>query len=470
VQARGWATHKDAAGFTVEHPAGWKVTADGKSGRAYVQGTRGEQVIVWPVFVPQPVDARAAPAVLQKLTASLGGALEWEAPRPTGGAAVRMTGRSGGRAAVSTFTWVNSAKGSAGYLYVTAAPEGGYREAEEAFARILGSFRVTGVAAEGQAPAVQYVRWQDPRENAFSLEVPQGWQMSGGLFRFASVDIRGAWEAVSPDGEIRITGGDPELPPFTEPTPTLAMTGFREGSWYSPGYGVRMMVRRYVPGMFFAREYVMSRTARGCPEVSITDNRDRPDAVKGINAVYGQYGAFGVSLQLSAGEAAFTCRMNGKPARGYYFAATQRTQTAGMQGGVWNAEYLFGYVATEARAALAQSALDHMLKSVQVNPQWAAMQQNITANTSAIVSRTHNEISNIISSTYWNRQGVMDELSRRRSNVILGVEDVIDPVTGREMKVESGSNYYWIDHRGTIVGTDTHTLPNLDFREMIRLP
>jgi hypothetical protein len=64
----------------------------------------------------------------------------------------------------------------------------------------------------------------------------------------------------------------------------------------------------------------------------------------------------------------------------------------------------------------------------------------------------------------------MDELSRRRENAILGVEDVVDPVTGRELKVESGSNYYWIDHRGDIVGTQTDTRPNLDFRELTRLP
>jgi len=43
-------------------------------------------------------------------------------------------------------------------------------------------------------------------------------------------------------------------------------------------------------------------------------------------------------------------------------------------------------------------------------------------------------------------------------------------VRGRQIKIESGSEYYWIDHRGTIVGTQTDTRPNLDFRALIRLP
>jgi hypothetical protein len=98
------------------------------------------------------------------------------------------------------------------------------------------------------------------------------------------------------------------------------------------------------------------------------------------------------------------------------------------------------------------------------------MQQNIAANTSQIVSRTNQEISRMISDTYRTRQSVDDELSRRRSNATLGVEDVTDPLTGREFKVESGSNHYWIDHRGAVVGTDTDTRPTLDFRAVIRRP
>ncbi len=124
----------------------------------------------------------------------------------------------------------------------------------------------------------------------------------------------------------------------------------------------------------------------------------------------------------------------------------------------------------ESLEARAQEILEHMVQTFAVNPQWAAMQQNITANTSKIVAETQQQVSSLISDSYWRRQGTMDEISRRRSNAILGVEDVADPVTGRELKVESGSNYYWVDQRGTIVGTQTNTVPTLDFRELIRLP
>ncbi|GIW55442.1 MAG: hypothetical protein KatS3mg082_1846 [Nitrospiraceae bacterium] len=466
---KGWVVHKDPMGFSVQLPRGWTVSADRSSGRVELQGLEGEQVIVGPVFIPASLERAAAPSVLHRLATKLRPGAQWEPPQPAGAAAVRMRGHVGDRLAVAVFTWVTSPKGSAGYVYTMAAPEARYRQLEQTFAKILQSFRVSGAAAKEAAPSLSYVRWQDPRENAFSVDVPSQWTMSGGLFRVASVDVRPAWEALSPDGQIRITGGDAEIPPFTLPTPTLEMTGFHEGSWYSPGYGVTMMVRRYIPGTAFATEYVTTKVARGCSQLTFTETRDRPDAVQAINAVYAQYGNVGMSVSLTAGEAAFICRRDDQLMQGYYFAGTQLTASAGM-GGVWNVQYLFGYLAAREKAEQAQSVLNTMIKSLQLDPQWVAMQQNVTANVSQIVSRTNAEISSIISESYWSRQGTMDELSRRRSNAILGVEDVMDPVTGREIKVESGSSYYWIDQRGTIVGTETDTRPNIDFRELIRLP
>ena len=464
--AEGWVAHK-GAGYTLETPRGWTVRAEPKTGRLEIQGAGREQVIVWPVFVPGTLDAGSAPAVLGKLASGLWPDARWEAPQPLSATTVRARGRAGDRATVAALTWIASLKGNAGYLYAVAAPDASFRPLEEAFARILVSVRITGTPSGGGQPALTWVRWQDPKENAFSFEVPTGWNTTGGLFRFASVDTRSAFHVSSPDGQIHISGGDAEIPPFTVLTPTLATSGFREGSWYSPGYGLNMMVRRYVPGLVFAREYVASKAARSCAELAFTDSRERPDAVQALNALYAQSASYVVST-LTAGEVAFTCRQDSQPMSGYYFAGTKLNQSPGVA--QWYVDYLYGFLAAAPRAAEAQSVLQHAIGSFQINPQWAGMQQGIAADTSRIVSRTGEAISNIISDTYWNRQGVMDELSRRRSNATLGVEDVIDPATRRQIKIESGSDYYWIDHRGAIVGTQTDTRPNLDFRQLVRLP
>jgi hypothetical protein len=469
---KGWVSHGDGR-FRVETPAGWTAARDPRSGRVTLQGMEEGRIVIWPLFLPGRIDPAAAGVVLRRLASSVGGQAQWAMPQTAGSTALRMTGRAGPSAMVAALLWTPGPQGAAGFFYLVSAREPILREGREDWARILASFRPVGAPSQGvenPASSLRYFRWTDPRENAFSIEVPEGWRVQGGLFRFASVDVRGAWEVISPEGDIRIMGGDADLPTFTEPTQMLAVTGFPEGSWYSPGYGVRMMVRRYVPGQVFAAEYASYKASKLCAGVRLTSNRDLPQATEAINAVYSRFGGMGVAMQLTAGEASFRCTASPGPMSGYVFAGVQRTQVAGMAGGLWKAEYLAGYLAAESKAPQARAVLDHILHSIQLNPQWVAMQQGLTANASRIVSQTHAEISNIITSTYERRQEVMDELSRRRSNVILGQEDVIDPQTGLQIKVESGSEYYWIDHRGTIVGTDTDVRPNLDFRELVRLP
>src|SRR5581483_2847894 len=122
------------------------------------------------------------------------------------------------------------------------------------FARIFSSLTFAPPAA-GSGPALPSTRWSDPREQAFSLELPSNWRIDGGLVRRAAVDVVYTWAATAPDGSAHISGGDASLPTFTVPNAMLNMGGFREGSWYSPGYGVRMMVRQYIPGAAFARSY-----------------------------------------------------------------------------------------------------------------------------------------------------------------------------------------------------------------------
>jgi hypothetical protein len=472
-RSASWVTHNDPLGFSVQAPAGWQVAGDRNSGRVTISGPARQQVVVWPVFVPGAVDARNAPAILRRLVAAAGINAAWkEAPPPSAGV-VRIIGAADGRTAVASFAWIGSPKGAAGFLYVTAAPAASYPAEKDTLGRILESFRATGAPAGAKVsrgPEVKWVRWQDPRENAFSLDTPEGWNVTGGAFRFASVDVRKAVEASSPDGSIRITGGDPELPTFTEPNQMLAMSGFREGSWYSPGYGVNMLVRRYTPGAQFAREYVATRAARGCANLTFTGARNRPDVDAPLNQLMSGLAAVGGIMRMQSGEVTFTCDQNGRPASGYYFAGSLASGSAGMPGGIWRVEYLYGYLAAREQAALAQQILSRMLTSYQDNPQWLAMQQNITAATSRIVTQTQQEVSKMISDSFEYRNQVDDEISRRRQNAILGTVDVIDAATGREFKVENSSNYYWLDHRGVIVGTETDTRPGLDFERMVALP
>ncbi|MFW6160715.1 MAG: hypothetical protein ACOC57_06200 [Acidobacteriota bacterium] len=354
-----------------------------------------------------------------------------------------------------------------GILYVMAAEEESFEQHRELLFDVLSSFRFEQPEKDSiekipTRPQIRYHTWQDPRENAFTMDVPQGWEVQGGTFRRASVDLVHVLQAASPDGRIRIQFNDGNLPVFAVPNSTLAYAGFVEGSWYSPGYGVNMLVKRYLPGQYFLLEYLNQNYRPSLASFSVVSQKERPDVVSNFNRIYSQFAYYGISFTLHGGEAAFRFEQQQQSYVGYGLALTQLVQTQGM--GNWSVALLIIYTCPEGEEDTVREIAGHMFKSVKLDPQWVASQQQLTANVSQIVTQTNQEISRIIDESYWNRQAVLDETSRRFSNYILGVTDVVDPVTGEKWKVEAGHNYYWRkDYTNQIAGTETADRPDIDF-------
>ena len=460
----------------MRHPPGWQAQRDADTGRLVVQGTRGgERLLVWPFFLEARLEAGTAGRILLRMAARQAPDRTWAPAQAAGPTAVRADGRGGGDVALTLLTWTPTARGTASQFILATTPAELRRQNETTFSTILSSMRLTGrpepAAGRGAPvrPSVTFVRFQDPNEGAFSLDVPQGWRVNGGLVRKAPVDVRSQVLAVSPDNQIVLRIGDADIPPYVIPTPLLAQTGFREGSWYSPGYGVQMQVLRYMGGQQFAAFWVNTKISGVCGNLQMMSGRPLPQTVQAMNAIMARHGSGYVRQRLDAGDVAFRCQQGPMPMAGYLFAATLATGTA-EGAGTWNVDQLQGYLAAVERAGEAQAILSRMVESVRLNPAWVRMQQNITGNVSSIVAETGAHVAKVISESYWNRQSSEAEMSRRRSNQILGVEDVRDPVTGRDLKVESRSNYYWIDPRGNVAGTNTDSRPNLDYRELVRMP
>lgn len=355
-----------------------------------------------------------------------------------------------------------------GILYVMAAPMDVFEEYRGQLLKMLDSFRFEPSKMKKQMvaskPKIRFQNWQDPREQAFSLEVPAGWAVSGGTFRRASVDLIHILRAVSPDQKIIIQFNDSNIPVFALPSPILNMSGFREGSWYSPGYGVRMMVKRYTPGVHFIREYLNSQYLPRLAHFQIVSQKERPDIVSSFNKIYSQYMSYGISFTLHAGEAAFRFEQGSQPYVGYGLALTQIVQTTSMQGGNWSLALMVIYTCPASETETVRQIANHMFQSVKMNPHWVASQQQLAANVSQIVTQTNQEISRIIDESYWSRQKTLDNIHRKFSNYILGVTDVIDPETGEKWKVEAGHNYYWRkDYTDQITGTEIYIRPDIDF-------
>src|SRR3989442_7156627 len=75
-------------------------------------------------------------------------------------------------------------------------------------------------AAPPQAPAaLSFVTWKEPNEGAYTINVPQGWKISGGIRRPTPLDVRSAVKVVSPAGPHYPLICAYDLPPTCEPGP-----------------------------------------------------------------------------------------------------------------------------------------------------------------------------------------------------------------------------------------------------------
>ncbi|MFQ5627469.1 MAG: tetratricopeptide repeat protein [bacterium] len=473
--AAGWSTVNEKS-FSIRHPENWRVQGPDVSGKITLTSRDQESLVIWPVFMQQSLSNEGASSLVSRMAKLVDQTVSWQYPYVQGNW-VRCSGRSNNRVAMTAMYWLPLRRGTAAFVYALTAPEQVYARNEANYAEILSSFR----AREGDGgrsdrksnrPRFQFVRWQDPAEQAVSFEVPRSWSIRGGLVRRTALDYTFAARLNSPDGQIEIFMGDPNMPPFVLPSQMLQMSGMGEGSWYQMMDGTRALVQRYQTGVQFAGSYVQQAFGRKLSGVQIIQSQDRPDISQYVNQLNQQYGVYGVEAGLSTGEVYFQGSGQAGRRQGYAFAGTYLIQMQDYTGssGNWLVQHLYGYTAPPERVAEAQSVLRRIIATVQLNPAWARSQGNLTAATVQITTQTSNYISNTISKTWANTQQSQDRSMRKFSNYIRGVEDVIDPATGQRYQVESGSNYYWINNLATKVGSNLGYNPDVtQFRQMIRL-
>lgn len=435
-----WAT-QTGEGFSIEAPVGWTIDK-AVNGAVTAMGPGERRAAILPFFAYQvqltPDSAGAAlTAVGPTLVPGLYGA-----PELAGTTTVRMTSSDG--ASVAALAYTTTQQGTAGLVFASSPTDPADRAT---FARIFESFTPVGAPVTQTAPA--YDTWKDTTEGAFSVEVPQGWQTAGAVVRPCPTLVQSYVQATSPDNSMYIKLGN-DYPWFTEPAPGF---GLSEGATYPHPCGYSSPVAAYRPGAAFITDYLLTQY----PKLEILAVRNQPQLAA-------QLTSFGFN-SYDAGEVEYTYRSQGIVYQGMALAITERfTLDAG---GAWDAWRVLQAEATVENFPQATAHALHMADTLQVDPQWAQMQAELTAAQSQIIAEMNASISDTISEGYWGREAIYDAIFERRSDATLETSDFVDPVTGDTFELDSGPEYYWIDPSGTIVGTDTSVKPDIDFRELL---
>lgn len=345
-----------------------------------------------------------------------------------------------------------------GMLYAIGAPSGEFRTQRNTLIGILRSFKYEskGSATTGRSgvSSVSFEEWTEPHEGMFTTQVPQGWHVFGGAYRFAPVDIRTQVSVVSPDGSITVQNGAAKLTTFAVPGPSSQMRGLRNGQQYNVN-GLTYTVMPYWSGSELAREFAELKLKKDHPGLEITGTKERRDLEEYVNQKLGSGGG-----NASTGETDFRFTDHGRELEGACVGTT--IQIGRGASAIWLAfpSYI---IAPSDEMNTAWKVWQQLILKRQDNPEWSSKQRQITAQFNQMVAINHEATMRQLQAQYQAAVHNLDENFRGMDNTLNGEEDVRNPNTGETAKVAAGSNYYWGRADGAVVGTNTYNPPDINF-------
>jgi hypothetical protein len=325
------------------------------------------------------------------------------------------------------------------------------------------------------SPAVGSTNWTkfvDPNEQAFTVEVPQGWTVKGGMFRLGFSDERGMVDMTSADGRINVRIGDVAVPSYVTPSQYHA----REGEVYDLGAQAQMVVARYRSGPEFAVLYSHARFYQLC-------RNPRADADTAVSAFsVPDYLPSPVAAdQSSSGQIAYRCDVAEKGAAPGGAVVFAYARTALYQN-IWGASPLVSFYAPADQADTVRAIALRSARSLRLLPQWIERQKQLDAQgleyQRARQQQRMAALGQQVQQFEARMQAMREQVSafeRHQAaqaaqvegfgNVLNGVTPTVDPLTGQARNVWTGpAQRYWTNGVGDVINSNSQ--PNASWHEI----
>jgi hypothetical protein len=447
-------------GFSVALPPGWRIqapklesvtllSADGLS-VALVRGVAGQvEPAGWlrnEVLNGEPI------------------AEKWQliaADGPTRGitrAAFDLVGKDGTRRQASGFVVAGAGGATA---MIAGAPADRYRRELPLLSEILYSFRIEGgkeSARPKAGPSMPFVSWRDPQEGAFTVEVPKGWNIEGGVFRPDLFGTRSGVTMTAPQNRQVVWLHDPNLPRIFVHVPS-SLRGLGQ---VQPNYV------DYQDAPTFAAGYVnyrfgQARVERVTPLPAIVQRLDTLGrAIGKVNEVNT---AACVDFRLADGRV------------GMINVAISLLPNVFDDGGTWSVAEMCGFVSTPDETSAASAALQRALSTFAVDPRWFAGELQGNRAAGEALKKHREEVAAIYNRITEDRYASQSRIAEQRGQLLAGTTQVLDAETGERFETQAGSRYYFrhvtaepAAGRPVGVGTDIDYNPSPgDFRRLLEI-
>jgi hypothetical protein len=321
---------------------------------------------------------------------------------------------------------------------------------------------------------ISYVDQQGVGVEAFRMLIPADWEFEGGvqwLMNNPGTPAVVAFRAYNPQGEEAFEAF-PSISCYWTNNPMIT-TMFPVGSLY---YGNE--VRPPAPALQVLREIVVPRYRGQMPGLQFVDQEHLPDLPQALQAASP---ADSSSITSADGARVRICYRRGdRDVEEDVFGVVEVSQVAtpmlmmgAMENVFWIADYIFSFRALAGQLDGLSDMFLAMMRSFRLNPQWygryVQVSQYLIQNQiqqirhigqiSQIVSRTSDQISDMMMDSYYQRQQTLDQLSTQFSQAIRGVDEYYDSFEQQGVELPGGYDHAWSNSLGEYILTDD---PNFD--------
>ncbi len=301
-------------------------------------------------------------------------------------------------------------------------------------------------ASAGSLPrsedSLHWVNYTDNAEGAFSMDVPVGWQVEGGMYRFGYFDVRWMMDVRSLNGNVIIRIDDPSVPPYVLPGPHSGPAGhaaIRQGMF-------QMVVDNYREAQQYAESYAKRRFGSSCSSMTERASDWTPALPQAWRDQQG--------VKTTEASIAYDCATTDGPRVVNVYA---RDTVVGNEG-LWVVDPIISIIAKPGDLALAQQMTQHMINSWQETPRWKDYQAQMTQMGLEQIKADFGRFMQQMQVYHQQREAAMNQQvsqfeARQQKqadqvsswgNTLTGLTNLYDQSTGTQFQVFSGpkSNYY----------------------------
>jgi hypothetical protein len=310
-------------------------------------------------------------------------------------------------------------------------------------------------------------------EGAFRVNVPEGWQVSGGTHRNSPIDARNYVAVKSPDKKVVAWIDDPNILPRQVPHPAYYRLGYFEGRVVQSPAGP-LQIERFRTGAEFAQEFVETRVCKSAQNLASFELRRETELMSRDIAPVAMRA--GVHAMASAGEFVFHCGDR----YGYTYAVTVLASTTTQGPRNWAVYKLAGYLCDKSQADLARYVMNEMRASFLMDSGWQqrydaqvrdttgalmqisnritqesiqAAQQSLQRNMQMVQQRQKqfDQMTKSSMDSFRRQQDSQDRIRQRWSDITLGQIHGCDDL-GNCATVSNDYDHYWTKDGRTVVG------------------